>query len=310
MYTMVLSTHSNVSPPTICYWNCRPLSAHLAPIASFLHSPSAPLVLALVETWPNAIRQSRTVDDPYHTIRIPGYTFMHAPPPPTHMHGGIGFYVRDGIAARLLPSPLTTTVTATATTVTQIAWLELGPSAHSLLLGCWYIHALATDAELASLDMSIADATATAAATGAPLLLLGDVNTELPTWGSATATGHHQFIDNVIQSYDMACLNTLTAYGQHTRAGPTSSSIIDIAFTCTPHVFPSMIVDTGTHPLAGMSDHLSLTVSLPPSHSHSHSHSPSSFSLRETWHVRSVKSDSAVVKQYQEHVTDALSVGL
>ena len=254
----------------ILHHNIRSLDRHAPVIQSYLAAAiedrTEPAVLALSEVWPSYLhRASVHVNDPYKNYAVPGYTLVLAPAPTSNIiaascvegNGGLGFYVRDGIAHELLSDP--TVAPPCVNSVTQVAWLMVRLP-RTYIIGVCYLHSSASAADLASIRSACANVEAQFP--GVPIVLGGDMNAQHQLWGSANRHGHGTFVcDQLIDGLDWECLNASMAFGVATRQPDPfhASSIIDLVLVNDPSTVLDMHVASD---LDFGSDHLPTSVRL------------------------------------------------
>ena len=279
-----MSATSSLSfpPRSILHWNCRSLPSKLAEVSVFL-SRHQPMLLALTETWPGRFPKPSLTqrDQPYASLRVHNYTFVHAPLPPSLAvpsavavnsssadsnaaaaaaavtgGGGIGVYIHNSIPHTVLSShSFTSTVTPS-----QLFWLRVNTPS-PLLLGVVYLHPAATATD----RRQLCDALRTVADTETtPCLVLGDFNAHHQSWHSLSNSANGTAIADFLHDSHWDCVNATLAPHRHTHVshaadGTVRTSIIDLALASHSDLVASMSIRT-LSPLA--SDHVPLQLTV------------------------------------------------
>lgn len=216
---------NKVKNMAILQWNCRGFYRHIDQIQ--ILAPDSQ-ILCLQETY-------NKTDKP---IALRGFTAYNTHPVVDHRAtGGSSILVRDQVAQS--PVSLRTCLQATAVKVTMnitftICNIYLPPSS-----------------ALNPRDLNdLIDQLPT------PFLLLGDLNAHSPAWGSPNTDGRGRTIENAIDRYDLAVLNSGDPTYHNISTG--SKTAIDVAL-CTPDLFLSF--SWNTIPDLHDSDHLPISIS-------------------------------------------------
>lgn len=218
---------------SIIFWNCNNLSNKFADLQTFTRD-NKPLCIMLAETKhasDAAVQQ------------LVGYTAVGKHYLPTQ--GGIILYVSNSLPFfnRRTDVELSDHVLA----------IELPLRATRLLLLACYHH------EGSSSLPGILNSHRAAAASGLPLLSLGDFNAHHVDWGSNNTSAAGRQLAQLCDDLDLTVLNSVHCPGEHTFFRGDVRSVLDLALTSHPALIADTLPDSDI-PL--LSDHLPLRVEL------------------------------------------------
>jgi hypothetical protein len=282
----------------IISWNCNGLLSKLDSITYYLTS-SSPALLIVQETHPQSIlpRLTSIKSSPSDLIRVPGYSFIHAPHPtlsnlyppsatslfhrrhlPSGPHpdddpsladtnyDGIGFFIRDDLNFTF-DSPHVSPFSTSSISSNQICFVHI--LSFNLIVGSLYFHPSSSSASIHPISSKIDSFIEHHTNTSTPYLILGDMNAHHPSWSlspthSSNAAG--LYINGITDPHSDSPLLLLNSL--HCPFTPTFTrlrsndspvqSIIDLAIAPAHNLIIDSLTIESTIPLN--SDHFPLLI--------------------------------------------------